>query len=355
MKSSAQVVVLTATNTTDMAKVLIGLSGGVDSSVAAALLKDKGYDVHGVTLRLTDGETGFIDDAEKVAEKIGIPFEVLDFREKFKALVENAFVEEFKSGRTPNPCVICNREIKFGALFDYAMENGFDFVATGHYAQIECVDGEYALYKAESREKDQTYFLYALSQEKLSKILMPLGGFNKDYVRELAKNYDLPVWEKKDSQDICFIPDGDKNAYLKKFLADVPGDFLDTDGKAIGHHTGIFNYTYGQRKGLGAYGEPRFVLSINPADNSIVLGRKGDEFSQCFEITDVNLMTDLGDNFICNCKVRYSAHDLPCKVIKEQNIYRVTLDSPARSITPGQACVFYSGERLLGGGTIATR
>lgn len=355
MRLSVQVAVQTATNTTDMNKVLIGLSGGVDSSVAAALLKDKGYDVHGVTLRLTDGETAFIDDAKKVAEKIGISFEVLDFRNKFKALVEESFVEEFKSGRTPNPCVICNREIKFGALFDYAMENGFDFVATGHYARIERVDGEYALYKAESKEKDQTYFLYALSQEKLSKILMPLGGFNKDYVRELAKNYDLPVWEKKDSQDICFIPDGDKNAYLKKFLSDSPGNFLDTDGKVIGHHTGIFNYTYGQRKGLGAYGEPRFVLSINPLDNSIVLGRKGDEFSQSFQVSDVNLMTDLGDEFACNCKVRYSSYDLPCKVTKEHNMYHVTLDAPARSITPGQACVFYRDERLLGGGTIATR
>lgn len=355
MKSSAQAVVQIATSTTDMNKVLIGLSGGVDSSVAAALLKDKGYIVHGVTLRLTDGETGFIDDAKKVAEKIGITFEVVDFRDKFKALVEEAFVEEFKSGRTPNPCVICNREIKFGALFDYAMEQGFDFVATGHYAKIECTNGEYALYKAESREKDQTYFLYALSQEKLSKILMPLGGFNKDYVRELAKNYHLPVWEKKDSQDICFIPDGDKNAYLKKFLSDSPGEFLDTDGTVIGHHTGIFNYTYGQRKGLGAYGEPRFVLSINPSDNSIVLGRKGDEFSQSFEICNVNLMTDTGEEFTCNCKVRYSAHDLPCKVTKESGTYRVTLDEPARSITPGQACVFYSGERMLGGGTIVMR
>lgn len=345
----------TATNTTDMNKVLIGLSGGVDSAVAAALLKDKGYSVHGITLRLTDGETGFIDDAGKVAETLGIPFDVLDFRDKFKTLVEEAFVEEFKSGRTPNPCVICNKEIKFGVLFDYAMDNGFDFVATGHYARIESGSGEYALYKAESREKDQTYFLYALSQEKLSKILIPLGGFNKDYVRELAKSYNLPVWEKKDSQDICFIPDGDKNAYLKKFLADSPGNFLDTDGNVIGHHTGIFNYTYGQRKGLGAYGEPRFVLSINPADNSIVLGKKGDEFSQSFDITDVNLMTDLGDDFTCNCKVRYSSYDLPCRVTKTDDGYRVILNEPARSITPGQACVFYLDERLLGGGTIATR
>ena len=331
------------------------MSGGVDSSVAAALLFKKGYDVRGVTLRLTDGDTGFIDDAKKVCEKIGIPFEVLDFRDTFKKLVEDTFVAEFKAGRTPNPCVICNKTIKFGVLFDYAMEQGADFVATGHYARIECDNGVYSLYKAESREKDQTYFLYALSQGKLSKILMPLGGFNKDYVRQLAREFELPVWEKKDSQDICFIPDGDKNSYLKRFLDDAPGDFLDTDGAKIGHHTGIFNYTYGQRKGLGAYGEPRFVLSINPADNSIVLGKKGQEFSQSFYIDDVNEMTDFGDTLSCNCKIRYSSHDLPCTVTKENHMYKVTLDSPARSVTPGQACVFYLGDRLLGGGTIVTR
>ncbi len=355
-KSNAQAAAQIATSTKNsMKKVIIGMSGGVDSSVAAALLKKQGYDVSGVTLRLADGGTEFIEDARKVCEKIGIPFEVLDFRHKFKELVENAFVEEFKAGRTPNPCVICNKEIKFGVLFDYAIARGADYIATGHYARIECIDGEYALYKAESREKDQTYFLYALSQEKLSKILMPLGGFNKDYVRELAKEFDLPVWEKKDSQDICFIPDGDKNAYLKRFLKDTPGDFLDTEGNIIGHHTGIFNYTYGQRKGIGAYGEPRFVLSINPVDNTIVLGKKGEEFSQSFCVEQLNLMADAGREFSCSCKIRYSSFDLPCTVVCQKDFCTVTLCEPARSVTPGQACVFYQNDRLLGGGVIATR
>ncbi|MBQ3181409.1 MAG: tRNA 2-thiouridine(34) synthase MnmA [Clostridia bacterium] len=339
----------------DMKKVLIGMSGGVDSSVAAALLKEQGYDVHGVTLKLTDTESPFIDDAKAVCKILGIEFTVIDFRDKFKNYVEKTFVEEFKSGKTPNPCVICNKMIKFGALFDYAMENGFDYVATGHYAKIVESNGTYSLYAAKSKEKDQTYFLYSLTREKLSKILMPLGEYDKDTVRNLAKSYNLPVWGKKDSQDICFIPDGDKNAYLKKFLPDVPGNFLDTDGNIIGSHTGIFNYTYGQRKGLGAFGKPMFVLSINPTDNSITLGESGQEYSKSFLIKDVNLIKDLHKSFVCTCKVRYSTNCLDCSVEQNGEYIKVTLNAPARSITPGQACVFYDGEQVLGGGTIVTR
>lgn len=346
---------LIATNTTDMKKVLIGMSGGVDSSVAAALLKNEGYDVYGVTLLLADDDMSYADDAKAVAEVLDIPFQVADFRDKFKALVKDAFVSEFKAGRTPNPCVICNKSIKFGALYDYAKSNGFDYIATGHYSKIENADGEYAIIKAESKDKDQSYFLYGIRPERLSEILMPLGGFSKDEVRALAKEFNLPVWKKRDSQDICFIPDGDKNKYLSQFLDDAPGDFLDTKGNKIGHHTGIFNYTYGQRKGIGAYGRPMFVLSIDPSDNSIVLGEKGDEFSRVFYVDDVNLFVNFTDNFKCSCKIRYSSYDLPCTVSRENNMYKITLLSPARSVTPGQACVFYDGERLLGGGTIISR
>ncbi len=330
------------------------MSGGVDSSVAAALLKEQGYDVYGVTLKLADGDMSFIDDAATVCDILNIPFTVIDFRNEFKKYVEKTFVSEFKSGRTPNPCVICNKMIKFGALFDYAVKNGFDYIATGHYAKIKEHNGTYSLYMAENRQKDQTYFLYTLTQEKLSKILMPLGEYDKDTVRELAQKFNLPVWKKKDSQDICFIPDGDKNAYLKRFLPDKKGNFLDTDGNIIGKHTGIFNYTYGQRKGLGAFGKPMFVLSINPNDNSITLGEAGQEFSESFMVTDFNLIENSGENFSCSCKVRYSTNSLPCTVTHIGNNLQVTLSSPARSITPGQACVFYDGDRLLGGGTIVT-
>ena len=180
-------------------------------------------------------------------------------------------------------------------------------------------------------------------------------SYEKDTVRNMAKEYNLPVWQKKDSQDICFIPDGDKNAYLKRFLPDTPGDFLDTKGNVIGHHTGIFNYTYGQRKGLGAFGKPMFVLSINPTDNTITLGESGQEYSESFTIENVNLIEDLGESFTCSCKIRYSMNTLDCSVLKSGDNYTVTLTQPARSVTPGQACVFYDGEKLLGGGTIKSR
>ncbi len=352
MRLNVRAAVPIAPNTTDMSKVLIGMSGGVDSSVAAALLKKDGHSVTGVTLVLNEDSKSFVDDAKSVCEILDIPHVVIDLSREFKTHVKDAFVEEFRRGRTPNPCVICNKMIKFGLLFDYAVDNNFDYIATGHYARVIKKDDGYSLAMAKSIEKDQTYFLYNLTQAKLSKILLPLGEYDKDTVRALAQEFNLPVWKKKDSQDICFIPDGNKNAFLKRFLPDKPGNFLDTKGNVIGKHTGIFNYTYGQRKGLGAFGKPMFVLSINPDDNSITLGESGEEFSESFTIADVNFIADCGDSFCAECKVRYSTSTAPCTVKKEGEFYHVTLDKPARSVTPGQACVFYDGGEVLGGGTI---
>lgn len=341
-------------------RVMVGMSGGVDSSVAALLLKQSGFDVVGVTLILTQNDDGTnARDAKRVADMLHIPHITANMQAAFQTEVTDYFVKEYQNGRTPNPCVVCNKTIKFGKMLSFARENGCSHIATGHYAKVVQNAGTqlYSLKKASYSEKDQTYFLYTLTQECLSRIYMPLGDYTKPQVRSLAESCGLINAKKRDSQDICFIPDGDKNRYLKQYLKETPGNFVDTNGNVLGMHKGIFHYTVGQRKGLGmAFGKPMFVLSVNAADNTVVLGEAGSEFSDRFDVEDCNFLPfqTAPDEFDCMCKARYSAKEIPCRLKKTENGYCVQPAAPVRAVTPGQAAVFYVGDELIGGGTITS-
>ena len=343
-------------------KVLIGMSGGVDSSVAAYLLKEQGYEVVGVTMRMWTPDTGEAygpaEDAKKVCEKLGIAFYVMDMQDTFRQAVVQNFIEEYKRGRTPNPCVVCNKYIKFGLFYQRAMEMGADYIATGHYAVVSYneVLGEHELRMSKTIKKDQTYMLYNLNQEILSHTLMPLGDYTKDSVREIAAGIDLPVAGKPDSQEICFVPNDDYGRFIEAYgnYSPEPGSILDTDGNVIGTHRGLIYYTIGQRKGIGAYGRPMFVMKINPKENTIILGEKGMEFSDTFFASDVNMISGkpLTEARSAQIKTRYHARPAPGMLIPEKDGVRVIFSEAQRAVTPGQAAVFYDGEKVLGGGTI---
>jgi len=346
-------------------KIVVGMSGGVDSSVAAYLLKEAGYEVIGVSMRMwcpkeDSGVADVTKDAKRVAEQLGIEFQTLDFREEFRRAVMDYFAGEYLLGRTPNPCIACNRFIKWEALLARAKELGAVGIATGHYAKIVALEnGRFAVSRAASSAKDQTYALYRLTQEQLKHTLMPLGTYEKESIREIAKEIGLPVAEKKDSQEICFIPDHDYVSFIKEYTGaeSLPGDFISTSGEVIGKHEGIIHYTVGQRKGLGAFGRPVFVKEIRPESNEVVLG-SGDEVFQSELVCDgLNCMAEEcfneGDKVIA--KIRYSHKGAPCVLhpIGEGKL-RVEFAEPQRAITPGQAVVFYRGDVVLGGGTICS-
>ncbi len=339
-------------------KVLVGMSGGVDSSVAAALLIEQGYEVAGATMVLwnTEQNKSPTKDAEAVCEKLGIELYVIDFQDLFKEKVIDYFIDEYKKGRTPNPCIACNKYLKFDAMLDKAMELGFDYIATGHYAKVEQEDGEYVLRVADTENKDQSYVLFQLTQEKLSHILMPLGEYTKEEIRKKAENIGLSVADKPDSMEICFVEDDDYAGFIKENGNYTPkkGKFLDIDGNVIGEHRGMIYYTIGQRKGIGAYGRPMFVMNMDAKENTITLGEKGMEFSKGLIASDTNFISAKDITFPINAevKIRYQAKKAKATITKEKDGILVLFDEAQRAVTPGQAVVFYDGDIVLGGGIV---
>lgn len=345
-------------------KALIAMSGGVDSSVAAYLAQQAGYDCIGGTMRMCDeallGQmpTDPAPDAQKVAQRLGIPFYAFDVFADFKELVAEPFICSYEQGDTPNPCIRCNKTMKFGWLLDQAEKLGCDKIVTGHYARIREENGRYLLQKAMDEQKDQTYFLACLNQKQLSKIYLPLGKLTKAQVREIAQAQGFVTARKKDSQDICFIPDGDYKAFMERYTGKTypGGDYLDMDGKVIGKHTGAVGYTLGQRKGLGiALGQPAYVCRKDMEKNTVTLGTNEDLFRKVLRATDWNFMPfeTLEKPMRVLAKVRYRHTAQPATVYPEENgTARVEFDEHQRAITTGQAVVLYDGDTVVGGGTI---
>lgn len=346
-------------------KVVVGLSGGVDSSVAAYLLKKQGYEVIGVTMHMWQpegdrSEPASIADARRVAEVLDIPYHVIDFKDVFENKVMNYFVEEYLQGHTPNPCTTCNRFVKWEALLERSHELGADYIATGHYARIlKLPNGRYTIKTSATSAKDQTYALYNLTQDQLAHTLMPVGEYTKDEIRQIALEANLPVAQKKDSQEICFIPDNDYASFIERKAGERvpgPGNFVTKDGAVIGQHKGITHYTIGQRKGLNlSMGHPVFVTKICPKTGDVVIGENADVFSSILICDRVNFMgmEDLKEPRKVMAKIRYAHKGEVCLLERlDENRIRCTFENPVRAITPGQAVVFYEQDYVLGGGTI---
>lgn len=355
-----------------MSHVFVAMSGGVDSSVAALLLQQAGHKISGVNLRMfhnedlgqSPGKTccslADAEDAGLVARRLGAPFYVFDVSQVFRSTVIRDFIEEYQNGRTPNPCAVCNRTVKFGALLDRVQVLGADYLATGHYARVEqdAATGRYLLKRGLDRSKDQSYFLYMLTQKQLAHTLFPLGSLEKTQVRQLAEAHGLVNAHKHDSQDICFVPDGDYAAFIERTVGSpsLPGNFVDQKGQVLGHHRGIIRYTHGQHKGLGlSTSEPLYVLEKDAVSNTIRLGPDSDLWSQTLTAEQFNWVSipEPTEPIAVTVKTRYSqreaaaiARSLP------GGRCQVTFEEPQRAITPGQAVVLYQEEIVVGGGTI---
>lgn len=355
-----------------MSRVVVGMSGGVDSSVAAYLLKKQGYDVIGVTMQIWQDEDvssaeenggccglSAVEDARRVAASLDIPYYVMNFKQEFKENVIDYFTGEYLNGRTPNPCIACNRYVKWEALLNRSMAIGAEHIATGHYARIDRLsNGRYAIRRSATPDKDQTYALYNLTQDQLAHTLMPVGAYTKEEIRSIAEKIGLAVADKPDSQDICFVPDGDYASFIRENTGkEIPeGNFVTPEGRILGKHKGIIHYTVGQRKGLGlALGYPAFVLEIRPDTNEVVIGTYDESLTHIVRADRINFMSeeDIAGPKRVFAKIRYNHKGAWC-IAEKTGADEITcrFEEPQRAVTPGQAIVLYDGEYVLGGGTI---